>query len=586
MHPDNHLDDGLLDWLSGLDEQALTNVLTRRPLLLEPPGPRRLEDIAARLRDPVVTAEAAADLTTPEDQFLRAVQLCRALGREPAIPAVAGILGTTAAEVEPIVAALGERALAWLTHSGALGVPEALDPYSYRTHHLGQPMAELLANLDDWHVGALSAQHGLPASRARLLALFRDSERMRALVTEVPADTQELLHDLAWNGPDRAGVAPVDLENARAEDFPGGWAMERGLLFSNFGTEVHLPLEVGLALRGPDHQLPFAPRPPEVPTIAVDPARLEPDSCAAALRFLDRYHAVAAAAATEPLPLRKTGQVGARLVNRLVKLSGGTSAEVQLALAMALHAELLEVTEEGTLVPSGEATRLHAEPPATLLIALLSAWWEPAPGLPGAEGDPAGEPIDRVRYRVLRLLGELGDGRGQPDAAALTARVSWLAPFLPAESIEEHVGEILADAELLGLVSGGALTALGRALVDAGEGTHLRTDAPGLLAAAGRIAGPGPAPYEESRRADPADLARRLLQVPAKAPERDFRALADALGALPENRLGPLLAGVPVEIRYDGERLVAMGPELREDSVELWDLERAEYRTLLASRIT
>ncbi|MDI5977265.1 hypothetical protein [Amycolatopsis magusensis] len=106
----------------------------------------------------------------------------------------------------------------------------------------------------------------------------------------------------------------------------------------------------------------------------------------------------------------------------------------------------------------------------------------------------------------------------------------------------------------------------------------------GLLAAAGRIA--GPAPYEESRRADPAGLARRLRQVPAKAPERDLRALVDALGALPEDRLGPLPAGVPVEIRYDGERLVAMGTELREDSVELWDVERAEYRTLLASRIT
>ncbi|MBP2182414.1 hypothetical protein [Amycolatopsis magusensis] len=39
----------MLDWLSGLDEQALTNVLTQRPLLLEPPRPRRLEDIAARL---------------------------------------------------------------------------------------------------------------------------------------------------------------------------------------------------------------------------------------------------------------------------------------------------------------------------------------------------------------------------------------------------------------------------------------------------------------------------------------------------------------------------------------------------------
>ncbi|GAB2776006.1 hypothetical protein [Amycolatopsis magusensis] len=103
----------------------------------------------------------------------------------------------------------------------------------------------------------------------------------------------------------------------------------------------------------------------------------------------------------------------------------------------------------------------------------------------------------------------------------------------------------------------------------------------GLLAAAGRIA--GPAPYEESRRAD---LARRLRQVPAKAPERDLRALVDALGALPEDRLGPLPAGVPVEIRYDGERLVAMGTELREDSVEPWDVERAEYRTLLASRIT
>ncbi|AXB43527.1 hypothetical protein A4R43_14045 [Amycolatopsis albispora] len=573
----------MLTWLSALDKTALAAVLARRPLVTEAPRPRRLADIAVRLHDEASMIEAIADLTAPGVQFLRAAQLCRALGREVTIPAVAELLGTTASVVEPLVATLEERALAWPLPSGALGVCVAFDPYAYGVHGLGMPMAELLDGLDARGLRTLCAQHGVPG-RKELLALFRDGERMRALIAEAPADTRALLHDLAWHGPERADVLPMDPENARAEDFPAGWAVERALLFATFFTEVHMPLEVALAVRGPGYHLPFDPEPPEVTTVAVDQARIEPEAAEATLRLLARYRATIDSAAAEPLALRKTGQVGARMVNRLTKQTGGTRAEIELVLALALKAGLLEATPEGTLVPSGEAIRLQAEPDGTTLVALLSIWWEAAdhPDDPeSAQHEIAGA---RIRSRLLPLLGSFGPGRGQADAAALTARVSWLTPLVVADVVEDQIRQALADAELLGLTRAGTLTELGRAVVEAAEGTILRTNAPGLLAAAGKLTEPGPAPYAEPAREDPAELAGRLLEVPAVGPEPDFDALARAL-RLPEDRLGPFLAGAPIELEYGGEVILAVAPEPHGDSVEVWDVKRREYRLLRTSDI-
>src|SRR2546422_1734376 len=36
-----------------------------------------------------------------------------------------------------------------------------------------------------------------------------------------------------------------------------GWAFEHGFLFSTYYGSAAMPIEVALALRGPDHQLPF-----------------------------------------------------------------------------------------------------------------------------------------------------------------------------------------------------------------------------------------------------------------------------------------------------------------------------------------
>src|SRR3954454_8831262 len=101
-----------------------------------------------------------------------------------------------------------------------------------------------------------------------------------------------------------------------------------------------MPPEVSLALRHPDHRLSFTPEEPVFPVAHTGTEPAEAVSSAAALRFLDRVSAVLDLAAAEPLPLLKDGTIGARLVKKIAKETGGTAAEIELAIDLAAQAGL------------------------------------------------------------------------------------------------------------------------------------------------------------------------------------------------------------------------------------------------------
>ncbi|MET8993589.1 helicase-associated domain-containing protein [Amycolatopsis sp. NPDC004169] len=450
----------LLGRLAGLDKDALAKVLAHRPDVLLEPWPRRLDVVAARLAAAESIEAALLRLPAPLLQVLRAVQLCHALGRRPApTEEVARLLGTDARTVEAAVAELAERALL-LPGTDGIGLPDPLRRNTFAAEGLGRPLAGLFEEFGTSRLAKLSRTLGLPGTGRKaelllgLVEFFRDGETVRALFDTAPEETRNLLRDMADSVPEVQGLAPA------------GWAFDHGFLVGTFHGTVAMPIEVSLALRGPDHQLPFTPDEPPYPVTHTGADAAEAASSAAALRLLDRVSAILDLAATDPLPLLKDGTIGSRLVKKIAKDTGGTPAEIELAIDLAAQAGLLVADEPPpprrghkapapTLAPDPDLVR---PAPALLYRLLLTTWWDAA--APGFEADAL------VRQVIVRLLARLGPGEAVTDVEALTGLVGWHAPMLPADDLAGYVRDALGECELLGVVAHGAVTAAGRALLE------------------------------------------------------------------------------------------------------------------------
>jgi XPB/Ssl2-like helicase family protein len=457
--------DELLGRLAGLDRERLAKVLTHRPDVLQEPWPRRLDVVAARLASPESVNEALLGLSMPQAQVVIAVQLCHALGLRPVpVGEVARLLGTEPATVESFVDELAERALLWRDPDG-ITLPELLQKDSFRAEGLGQSVANLLGGLTTARLMQLSKALGLPDASRRptlllgLVRFFRDGDRVREVFATAPEETRKVLRDMADGVP--------EVEGMMAFHTPEGWAFDHGFLFGTYYGSAAMPIEVSLALRGPDHQLSFTPEEPEFPVTHTGAEPAEAASSAAALRLLDRVSAILDLAAAEPFPLLKDGTIGARLVKKVAKETGGTPAEIELAIDLAAQAGLLLADEPPaprrgqkapppTLAPDPDLAR---PAPALLYRLLVTTWWDPA--APEYETDIA----TRVQRLVVRLLARLEPGAAVTDADALTRLAGWHAPMLPAENFAEHVQAALDEGELLGVIAHGAVTATGRALL-------------------------------------------------------------------------------------------------------------------------
>jgi hypothetical protein len=458
--------DGLLSRLAGLDRKGLATVLTHRPDVLEEPWPRRLDVVAARLASAASVNGALLGLTTPHAQVLRALQLCHALGSRPApVAEVARLLGAEPAVVESFVDDLEERVLAW-REPGGVTLPELLHTTNFHPDGLGQPAANLLGELGTTRLAQLSRAVGLPAGGRRaelllgLVRFFRDADGLRELAETAPEPVRKLVWDMAEGVPEINAVTPLP-------DTTEAWAFEHGLLFRTYYGSAAMPVEVSLALRGPEHHLSFTPVEPECPLTHVGAESAEASSSAAALRLLDRVSAILELAAAEPLPLLKDGTIGSRLVKKVAKETGGTADEIELAIDLAVQTGLLLVEEPDPPRRGQKAAppTLELDPdvvrpaPALLHRLLLTTWWEPA----HPDSDT------QVRQLVARLLARLEPGTGITGADAVTELATWHAPMLLTEDFAGQVAVALIEGELLGVFAHGAVTAAGRALLDPGK---------------------------------------------------------------------------------------------------------------------
>ncbi|MEV4805222.1 helicase-associated domain-containing protein [Nonomuraea sp. NPDC049421] len=331
---------------------------------------------------------------------------------------------------------------------------------------------------------------GQPAGRRADLMrqaeeLLDDGERVRARVSRLGSQERALLESLAA-GPPVANGEPFGYGS-----LPGARPVQRlaqaGFVIRD-GWDHELPREIALALRG----VGWKPALTGQPGVPAGP-RPQSDGLDAALATIERVHALAELAAAESVAELKSGGVGVREVRRLAKALGRTEQEVALLLDLAFEADLIGSERGERLVgttllddwlrqPAGRRWRLLAErwtglpqAPTHRVVGCCEEHMTPQPP-PYEFACEAG----RIRRAVLQTLSTLPPGMGagaqsgadaSAGVAAVLAAVAWRTRAMAEvpEAAEDFVAAALREGEWLGVVAGGALTTLGRALLDAGD---------------------------------------------------------------------------------------------------------------------
>jgi hypothetical protein len=472
----------------------LTALLELRGEVLGPPAPRSLAELSARLSHPVLLSTALARLDLPQLQVAEALAALGAGAGRAALYRMVGAGGPGERRaVDEALAVLGTHAMmvpgeCRLDPGLEAGWPEPLD--------LGVHLADVLASLtvDDlraalslWGVGGL-AKLGKAALVAALGRPLGDPDRVRAVVAAAPAPLPEALVDAAF-GRHRfshwTSFRPGHLRYRSSALTPTEWAMARLLLVpSPYDGELQLPAEIALALRGPNWHAPFTPDPPAIRRTRVDPAAVQRSAAAAGGDAVRLAGDVLRLVARQPPALLKNGRLGARELRRLGKELDTSPERVRFVVALGHHRGLID-HERGKLVTTAAAGAwLDAEPGAAL-AALVATWME-LPDIPLDVDELAWDPVDlpravEARRAVLAVLDENPDltpsQREDVVAAAYWRRPipmgrglrGNVAPDVDDEGAEpvtdsdRTVRALLAEAEILGVTGGGALSPAGRA---------------------------------------------------------------------------------------------------------------------------
>ncbi|WP_284577580.1 helicase-associated domain-containing protein [Streptomyces sp. 2P-4] len=472
----------LTTWLGSLDGRRLARVLETRRDAASPPEPRSLGELADRLQRPGSVALALPQLALPHLQVAEALAALRAPASRDALAELLGAADGTTGDLEAVLEALADHALVWPDAAGKLRMAGPLRQAWDAPLGLDARLEELLAGTTSDELRGMLAVLGIkpPGSKAqRLSALVEhhsDPERILSVIAKAPAATRKLLEGKAGAGP--AGLA----EHARFVMFgspgpdpePGArWALDRGLLIQErhrYGP-ARLPAEVALALRGPDWHAPFRPVPPSAGLAPVTPREVDHEASAAASAFAAGAASVLSACSTAAPARLKSGGIGARELARIGKAAQADDAVVRLTLETAHAAGLL--ARDGDRVAPTEAYDVWAEqePPEQFAV-LLQAWRnlpltpaqardEDNKALPALVGAPPCNGCVQARHGLLAAAAQLPAGHGVRVASDLGPLIAWYRPLADSSPDGPPFATVIREAELLGVLARGALSAIG-----------------------------------------------------------------------------------------------------------------------------
>jgi len=483
-------------WLAGRTPDQLAAVLARRPDVCWGLPLRDLDDLVSRLAQPASVADAIAELPLPGFQLLHTLA---ALGPRPTLDAAAGLLDVGErspadhrAAVLSVLTILSDKALAWLSDdAGTVVVNPGVTLVVDRPLALGRTVAAHVERSPVDQLRTMLRALALPdATRradviARLTEFLTDAERVRELVASAPAPARRRLAELA-NPDDESTGYPVDQQEREGDS----WGRRRGLLFGGQYYRPELPVEVLLAVRD-NVVVSFHPDRPPLASALIAPSLARDAAAAAATELTETVAALLDSMARSPLPALKAGGVGSREVAKLGKSVGGGEARIRIALELARALDLL-AGGAGTVGTDEPAVGWRARRPSTRFADLAAAWWG-LPIAPSLAQDADGKAIPalgrraaagarQLRWIVITLIGAEPADHGVTSPVALTEHLSWLLPGLVGAEAR-LIGATWAEAHALGVLAHGALTSIGRALLNADPETLLSVAAELLPAA-------------------------------------------------------------------------------------------------------
>ncbi|MDD9207332.1 helicase-associated domain-containing protein [Georgenia sp. 10Sc9-8] len=434
--------------LAGRPDAELVRLLGVRPDLATP-APSSMTALAARAATRPSVERALALLDRFGLTVVESLAALSATGR-PTASGVAAALAVPEGAVAEVMDRLIELALL-VDGAPVPAVVEAVGPHPAG---LGPPLSELPRSDD--------AADPPPAPTT--------PDQLADLLRSAPPEAGRTLAELRWGPP----VVTPD------GDRPGAsWLLEHGVLRPLSGTQLALPLEVGLAARdGRTHR--EVQRTPPTTELPQRPAAVvAAEGTRAAEEVVRLVATLLAVWQQEPPVALRNGGLGVRELRRaaaVLEIRQHDAATVVELMGMAGLVAPYETGEESLWAPTLGAETWADEALGVQWARLAGAWLSSArtPWLVGTRNDQgtlraALDPslergwARRLRHRLLTTLAAL-PARSAPGAAELAEVLRWHAPR--ATPPQPAVAAVLAEATILGVVGAGALTDAGRALTE------------------------------------------------------------------------------------------------------------------------
>ncbi|MFH5210536.1 helicase-associated domain-containing protein [Antrihabitans sp. NCIMB 15449] len=482
--------ESMLAYLNTLNADQLQTILENRRDTLYMPWPSHMSLLAERLLNNGSVINAYNSVALPHVEVLGAITLADRLERKVTVENVAALLDGEPEAVQRSIDHLQEHLLVWPAPNGRLATPRAFPVVGLR---LGVPVRTMLGQSTLATLRSVATKlrirgdGPLPQVIDRIAEFLRDAEAVRRLVDTAPEDDRLLILDCAINGtPVVYSRTLTGSYGTTANPKPGEWAVARGLLWADYDGFATMPVEVALALRG-EQRLPFHPDPPTFESHPVEAAHLDAEAATNLLRLLELIQIVLDSATAEKIPLIKSGAIGIRTIRTLAKENDAEADQVAVALELA-YAQLILVPNElppppkrrtkksqmlqddRGLVPGPWAAAWSAATPQQRGAMILSRWWNLGFTLmadPKIGDDVArGPSFLQLRNNIFRVLSELEPAHGAGSIDQVVPLMAWKSPYLPLDAVQHVLSALAHEAEMLGVIALGALTSLGRALVE------------------------------------------------------------------------------------------------------------------------
>ncbi|WP_097868236.1 helicase-associated domain-containing protein [Streptomyces sp. rh34] len=470
--------------LRGLDAPQLAHVLGMRKDAAAPPEPRSMEELSERLLRPGSVALALPQLPLP---CLQVAEALAALGTPMSRSALARRLGATTAtatrELDGVLETLADHALVWPDSDGRLHLAAPLRQAWETPLGLDAPLEELLEGVTSEELRGMLAALGIkpPGTRhqrtAAVLEHHGDPQRVASVIAKAPSGARQLLERRAKSAPRETESIMFGAPEAVSRP-DERWALDRGFLVRNrhgYGP-ARMPVEVALALRGPDWHAPFAPVPPAPELVSVPTVEVDREAAAAATAFAAHAASVLSACSAAPPARLKSGGIGARELARICKAARADDALVRITLEIAYSAGMLSA-DGNRVAPTAAYDTWAAQEPAARFAELLHTWWnlqftpsqardEDNKALPAVAGAPPCGGCLQARRGLLAAAATLAEGQGVKAATDLGPLVAWHRPLAhPSFHDETPFAAAVREAELMGVIARGALSLLGAALL-------------------------------------------------------------------------------------------------------------------------